>query len=139
MSSTFYERNKNYKGGVLNQPHKFEHHFNKEYWVPKIFRLVKGDEGTGSGKYVPEVNKKDAFATIEIEHLQVCPKCQHWFITKSDFTYNFDDQEKMWELIFEIKVKYNEKVRQSEGFIKFIRAKLQQAKFNLEEIKKPEV
>lgn len=133
MPSIFYERNKNYKGGVLKQPHKFEHCSNQEYWISKIFRLVKGDKGTGSGKYASEINKEDAFATIEIEHLQVCPKCQHWFITKSSFTYNFDDQEKMWELIFNIKVKEREKVRQSEGFIKFIRAKLQQAKFNFEE------
>jgi len=116
----YYERTK-------RQPHIYENlNGCKRRWVEKILRLVKTLGGYRQYKQIAQ--EEDAFATIEIEHSQYCPNCQQWFWARNEFTFSFDDQIKMWEIIFDIKVLPSEKARQAEQFRKII-GRLQQSEF----------
>lgn len=98
----------------------------KEYWVKKTLQIRKV---SGNRQYDNEImSKGNPLALLEIIHFQFCPHCGQPFQATNSWAYSYGDQIKMWEAIFDIKIKPHEKVRQAEGFKKIITTKLQQAK-----------
>lgn len=78
----------------------------------------------------PKINEKDRLIFVGIRQRHKCPYCGELHDVENKVPYSFQDQQAMWEAIFNVKVLIKEKERQIKGLESMINRILKQSQLD---------